>query len=179
MDLHFSVPSFWSQLTNAVCLIWPMSYVCPSERTPLPFFFWIHFPSLSFSSLCSLGLSPSVFLISSFMSLHIICFLLCSPSRSPLSFLVLCLPFPKPSTHPHPSLPGLHFLFHESSCSLSPPPTCPVQSLSLVLLCLVSPPSHASAILHPFPFFFTSHLPPNFFIPSCAAQTLPLLDKES
>ena len=122
MYLCSSVLSFWSQLTNVACLICLMPYLYPSERTSFFFFPWIHFPSFAFSFLCSLDFSPSGFLISSFMSLHIFGFLSYSHSGPHLSFLVLGLSFLKPSPM------RLDFLFGEGSCCLSPPPTCHVQS---------------------------------------------------
>lgn len=87
-----------------------MPYPSPSKKTSNCF------PSLSFSSLCSLGLSTSGFCISSFFFLQIFCFLSWYHSGSHLSFFSLCLPSsPSLPLHPHTfsfmTVSSLHFLF--------------------------------------------------------------------
>lgn len=114
-----------------------MLYLSPSKCTSI-FFFHIHFPSLAFSSVCSLDLSSPGLLISSFFSPHIICFLSDSHSTSLLSFFPHCLSFPKPS--PMCS----HFLFH--GCHPS------------YLLISVFPPSSSLSIISTMPFFSNSRL---------------------
>lgn len=140
-----------------------MLYLCPLKRTS-KFFFYIHFPS--FPSLYSVGLSTSGFLISSFISQCIFCFLSCSHSRSHLSFF-----FPLPlisQTVPMCS----HFLFHESSSFLVSFPIGHIQSSHPVHVCLVFLPCHFLTILSSLTFFFISCLSPNFSSPSSVAQTL-------
>lgn len=133
-----------------------MLYLCPLKRTS-NFFFYIHFPS--FPSLYSVGLSTSGFLISSFISQCIFCFLSCSHSRSHLSFF-----FPFASHFPNCphvltfSIPWeflLSSLFSYWSYSVFPPSSC-LSSFSTM------PFSHNSQ----FPHLFLHFLPLTKFLQS-------------
>lgn len=151
MSLYFSAPSFLSHLTNVVCLveslIWLMLYLFPQRA--LPFFFFFSFGLYSFSIFClffplqsgSLSIWVSNFLFH--LPTYIFCFLSGSYSRSRLSFISLCLSFPKPSptcSHflfffPHISTFPLPLLPWSSSSPL-PSPTCYLQT-SHPVLCFV------------------------------------------
>ena len=167
MYLCFSVLSFWSQLTNAARLICLMPYLYPSESTS------IFFPLDSFSILCFLFPLQSWFLpiwvfnflfhVSPHLQLSLI-FSLWTSSFLSDSWPLISQTF----SHEIGFSLWWGFLLSVPSSYLS----CSVFSPSS----LFSLPPHSSAVLNFLTFFITSHLPPNFSIPSYMARTLLHLD---
>lgn len=170
MYLCFSVLSFWSQLTNVARLICLMPYLYPSERTSF-FFFFLE----SFSILCFLFPLQSWFL-----PIWVFNFLFHVSPHLQLS-LVFSL---WTSSFLFGSLPLISQTFsHEIGFSLWWRYLLSVPS-SYLLSSVFSPsslfslPPHSSAVLNFLTFFITSHLPPNFSIPSYMARTLLHLDQD-